>query len=242
MIFRRMLATCGLALAGSLFLPLSSCSNVVDTRSQMIVSVKDQTLLLTQDGVPVKTYKVSTSKYGLGDVHRSCQTPLGTMRVAKKIGNGAPAGAVFKSRRQTGEVLRPNAPGRDPIVTRIMWLQGTETCNRHAFERYIYIHGTPEEKNIGSPASYGCIRMTSADVIDLYNRIGVGAEVCVVRGGISSTRPGRDYVRATTRQREIEAAAAKLQQQQAVQQAGAAEQAKPTEHAKVAGRLIVTKA
>lgn len=238
-----MLTIGGLALASLLILPLSSCSNVTDTRSQMIVSVKDQTLLLTKDGVPVKTYKVSTSKYGLGDTHRSCCTPLGTMKVAKKIGHGAPSGAVFKSRRRTGEVLKPNAPGRDPIVTRIMWLQGTESRNRHAFERYIYIHGTPEERNIGKPASYGCIRMTSADVIDLYNRIGVGAEVCVVRGGLSTTRVGRDYVRAANREREAVEAAAKLKrQQEAAQQAEAGKPAKAGDHAKVASRLIISRA
>jgi lipoprotein-anchoring transpeptidase ErfK/SrfK len=82
--------------------------------------------------------------------------------------------------------LRPNAPGRDPIVSRILWLQGTQYKNRNAYRRYIYIHGTPEEWRVGSPASYGCIRMKSRDVIDLYQRVGVGAEVRIIRGSLFS--------------------------------------------------------
>jgi len=146
----------------------------------MIVSVKDQTMLLTKDGKPVKAYKISTSKFGLGSTRNSKKTPLGKMRIAQKIGGGAPSGAVFKSRRRTGEILRPNAPGRDPIVSRIMWLTGTQHHNRNTYGRYIYIHGTPEEYKIGRPASYGCIRMKSNDVIDLYRRVGLGAEVTIV--------------------------------------------------------------
>ncbi|GAA5494723.1 hypothetical protein Rhal01_00887 [Rubritalea halochordaticola] len=224
MLPRRLFAIYGLALTSLLFLPLSSCTNIPDSRSKMVVSVKDQTMVLTQDGQPVKAYKVSTSKYGLGDIHRSCRTPLGKMQVVRKIGGGAPSGAVFKSRRRTGEVIRPNAPGRDPIVTRIMWLKGLERCNRHAYERYIYIHGTPEERNIGRPVSYGCIRMTSSDVIDLYSRIGVGAQVEVVRGSLSSTREGREYAKAIDRQREAQEAAVK----------GVADVPEKSEHATVA--------
>jgi lipoprotein-anchoring transpeptidase ErfK/SrfK len=152
-------------------------------------------MLLTQYGKPVKSYNISTSKFGLGDTPRSMRTPLGTMKVAKKIGYKQPLGAVFKSRHPTGEVISPNAPGRDPIVTRILWLKGTERRNVNAFQRYIYIHGTPEESRIGSAASYGCIRMTSKDVVDLYSRIGVNAEVKVIRASLEDTLKGREYVR-----------------------------------------------
>jgi lipoprotein-anchoring transpeptidase ErfK/SrfK len=72
-----------------------------------------------------------------------------------------------------------DAPGRDPIVTRILWLEGLEPHNRNAFKRFIYIHGTPEERNIGIPSSYGCIRMRSADVMNVYNTVGVGARVLI---------------------------------------------------------------
>lgn len=173
---------------------LSNCGYpTVDRDNTMLVSVRDQQMLLVNKGEPVKAYSISTSKFGLGDKPGSKRTPLGTMKVAKKIGSGAPTGAVFKSRRPTGEVLRPNAPGRDPIVTRIIWLRGTETANRNAFRRYIYIHGTPEETKIGQPASYGCIRMRSRDVIDLYRRVGEGAEIRVIRGPLYTTLEGHKY-------------------------------------------------
>jgi lipoprotein-anchoring transpeptidase ErfK/SrfK len=174
---------------------LTSCGSAKrDTRNKVIVSVRDQQLLLVRDGKPVKTYKVSTSKFGIGDRPGSNCTPLGRMQVAKKIGGSARAGTVFKSRRPTGEVLKPNAPGRDPIVSRILWLNGTESGNRNAYRRFIYIHGTPEERRLGTPASYGCIRMGGKDVIDLYDRIGSGAEVRVIRGSLGATRDERSYV------------------------------------------------
>lgn len=83
----------------------------------------------------------------------------------------------FKDRRPTGEIVRADAPGRDPIVTRILWLKGLEAQNEHAFARTIYIHGTAEEWRVGSPASYGCIRMRSRDVVRLYDLLGLGARV-----------------------------------------------------------------
>ncbi len=172
---------------------LTSCGStpVADKSNKMIISVKDQTMLLTKDGNPIKTYRVSTSKFGLGNALNSKKTPLGKMEVAKKIGCGAKSGTVFKSRRKTGEVLPPNAPGRDPIVTRIMWLRGKEHRNSNTFGRYIYIHGTPEEFNIGKPVSYGCIRMKSSDIIDLYERVGEGAEVSIINDPLHRTAEGR---------------------------------------------------
>ena len=179
-------------IAGAL-LTLNSCGPVKDTRNKMLVSVRDQRMLLVHDNQPVKVYKISTSKFGLGSQSGSNRTPLGKMEIATKIGNGQPKGMVFKSRRPTGEVLRPNAPGRDPIVSRIMWLNGREYQNRNTYGRLIYIHGTPEEWRLGHPASYGCIRMGMNDVIDLYNRVGEGAEVQVLRGSLLHTPEGRLY-------------------------------------------------
>jgi lipoprotein-anchoring transpeptidase ErfK/SrfK len=171
----------------------SSCgsSPAEDNSSKMIVSVKDQTMLLTKNGKPVKAYRVSTSKFGLGNTRNSKKTPLGKMEIAKKIGGGSKAGTVFKSRVKTGQIMKPNTRGRDPIVTRIMWLKGNEYRNRDTYSRYIYIHGTPAEHKIGTPASYGCIRMKSHDVIDLYSRVGVGAEVKVVYDHLYKTPEGR---------------------------------------------------
>jgi L,D-transpeptidase catalytic domain len=147
---------------------------------RVVVSVRDQKLMLVQDGFAVATYPVSTSRFGLGDGWGSLTTPLGLLQVAQKIGDHAPSGAVFHKRRWTGEILAPNAPGRDPIVSRIIWLRGLEASNAHAFNRCIYIHGTPQEKIIGQPASYGCIRMKSSDVTALYERLPIGALVQIV--------------------------------------------------------------
>ncbi len=151
-----------------------------DGPSRVIVSVKDQKLMVMAKGARLATYPVSTSKFGLGDNWGHMTTPLGFMQVAKKIGDNAPVGAVFRNRRFTGEIIKPNAPGRDPVITRIIWLRGLQPSNAHAYSRCIYIHGTPEERNIGRPASYGCIRMKSRDVADLYAKLPVGALVEVV--------------------------------------------------------------
>lgn len=162
-------------LATTLF--LGGCAG--DTRHQMIISAADQKMVLLRDGQPTRTYPVSTSKFGLGDTHGSNTTPLGKLRVRKKIGEDMPAGTVFKSRVPTGEILPVDAPGRDPIVTRILWLEGLEPRNRNTFSRYIYIHGTPEERNIGLPVSYGCVRMKSSDVIELFDIVGEKAQVFI---------------------------------------------------------------
>ena len=152
----------------------------LDTSNQVIISVRDQKLVLLRNGSKVATYPISTSMFGLGDAWGRMTTPLGYLAVEKKIGDNVPVGAVFHKRRLTGEVLQPNAPGRDPITTRIIWLRGLEAQNAHAFQRCIYIHGTPEENKIGRPASYGCIRMKSKDVAELYDQLPVGAVVQII--------------------------------------------------------------
>src|SRR5216110_1012923 len=159
----------------------------LDTSSQLVISVRDQKLMLVQNGAKVATYPVSTSMFGLGDSWGQMTTPIGYLAVEKKIGDTAPSGAVFHNRRLTGEILQPNAPGRDPVITRIIWLRGLEAQNAHAFQRGIYIHGTPQEKTIGRPASYGCIRMKCSDVADLYNRVPVGAVVRIVPDRLPKT-------------------------------------------------------
>lgn len=151
-----------------------------DTVHTMVVSVPDQKLALYRKGQLVKVYDVSTSKFCLSTRNGSYGTPLGAHEIAKKIGGDQPQGMKFSSRRPTGEIVRANAPGRDPIVSRILWLSGKETGNRNSYDRCIYIHGTPEEWRIGTPASYGCIRMRSCDVMNLYGTVGVGAKVEIV--------------------------------------------------------------
>jgi hypothetical protein len=180
--FRTVAVIFSLISAGSAFaiMPL-------DTSSQLIVSVRDQKLMLVQNGGKVAEYPVSTSMFGVGDSWGRMTTPLGYLAVEKKIGDNVPTGAVFHKRRLTGEILQPNAPGRDPVITRIIWLRGLEAQNAHAFQRGIYIHGTPQEKTIGRPASYGCIRMKSSDIAELYNRVPVGAVVRIIPDRLPKT-------------------------------------------------------
>ena len=168
---------------------LASCA-APDTQHHIVISTRDQKLALLDRGNLLATYPVSTSKFGLGDRPGSRFTPLGQLQIAEKIGDNARPGAVFKDRRRTGEIVLANSPGRDPIVTRILWLRGRESQNANAFGRYIYVHGTPEERLIGTPASYGCIRMRSTDVVQLYNIVGVGAAVTILNAPLVSAVPG----------------------------------------------------
>ena len=167
---------------------ISSCA-APDSQHQILVSVRDQKLALLEQGNLLATYPVSTSKFCVGDRCGSYGTPLGRFAVAQKIGDGAPIGTVFKDRRRTGEIVAANSPGRDPIVTRIIWLRGLEQQNANAYRRMIYIHGTPEERSIGHPASYGCIRMCSRDIVHLYDLVGRGAEVTIVNEPLTSVVP-----------------------------------------------------
>ena len=168
---------------------LGSCV-APDAQHRVVISTREQRLAVLDRGNLLALYPVSTSKFGLGDWPRSCCTPLGKLEIAQKIGDGAPPGAVFKDRRRTGEIVASDSPGRDPIVTRILWLRGRQPQNANAFRRDIYIHGTPEERNIGLPVSYGCIRMRSRDIINLYDIVGLGAEVTIVDAPLAAVVPG----------------------------------------------------
>lgn len=159
---------------GALF--FASCADP----HRLVVSVPDQRMAVYRKNEHLGTFAVSTSKFGYGDERGTNHTPLGKLKVAKKIGGGQPSGMKFKSRRPTGEIVAVDAPGRDPIVTRILWLKGREGQNKNAYKRYIYIHGTPEEAKLGTPVSFGCVRMASRDVIWLYDTIGKGARVDIV--------------------------------------------------------------
>lgn len=149
-------------------------------QTAIVVSVAEQKLALLKDGGLAKRYPISTSKFGLGDSFNSYKTPLGKLRVCDKIGNHLAMGAVLKGRNPTGEILPVNAPGRDPIVTRILWLEGLESQNANARSRGIYIHGTVEEEKLGQPVSYGCIRMRSRDVVELFDEVPVGTPVLIL--------------------------------------------------------------
>lgn len=144
------------------------------------VSVAAQTLeVRAADGRTLKTFPVSTSRYGVGTEPGSLRTPPGRFRVAEKFGDGEPLGAVFKSRVPTGESGLGSTEG-DLVLTRILWLEGMQEHNANTIERYIYIHGTNHETTLGQPASHGCVRMSNADVAELYELVPAGCEVHVL--------------------------------------------------------------
>lgn len=134
--------------------------------------------LLNDAGEVIRRYAVSTSRFGLGSEPGSYKTPIGRFRVAEKYGDGAPPGEIFVSRQPTGQFGKEDDP-EDRVQTRILWLEGLEPGNANAKERYIYIHGTNAESLLGTPASHGCVRMSNADVIDLYERAPAGIEVVI---------------------------------------------------------------
>jgi lipoprotein-anchoring transpeptidase ErfK/SrfK len=158
---------------------LSQTLRALSAATEIVISVPDQQLAVIDRGKLISKYAISTSKFGLGDGNGTYRTPLGTLFVSAKFGDHLPAGAVIKNRVPTGEVVNVNAPGRDAIVSRVIWLRGMEQQNRSARDRCIYIHGTPEERRIGTPASFGCIRMRSRDVIALYDLAHIGMHVTV---------------------------------------------------------------
>jgi lipoprotein-anchoring transpeptidase ErfK/SrfK len=163
--------------------PSPTPAPVLETK--LVVSIPEQRLAVVVNDKVYRTYKISTSRYGEGDALGSWCTPTGRLAVATKIGATTPVGGVFQCRRYTGEVLSANAPGRDPIVSRIIWLRGLDYANRNAFHRCIYIHGTPQEDTLGRKASYGCIRMRSSDVVEIFNWITIGTGVAVLDKPIS---------------------------------------------------------
>ena len=140
------------------------------------VSVRAQRLTLRSGRKKIAVYPVSTSRFGLGSKEGSFKTPTGKFRIAEKIGEGQPSGTVFRSRRPvkpTRKMLRDD----DLVMTRILWLDGLERRNANTHARYVYIHGTNHEDEIGTPQSHGCIRMRNADVIDLFERVKEGTPV-----------------------------------------------------------------
>ncbi|HEX7081912.1 MAG TPA: L,D-transpeptidase [Gammaproteobacteria bacterium] len=150
------------------------------------VSLERQSLELLEDDELVREYRVSTSKHGPGERRGSFRTPRGRHVVRAKIGAGAPPGAVFRGRRFTGEIYTPELarafPGRDFVLTRILWLSGTEVGRNRlgdvdTMRRYIYIHGAPDSEPMGVPGSIGCIRMRNDEIVELFDRVPVGTVV-----------------------------------------------------------------
>jgi lipoprotein-anchoring transpeptidase ErfK/SrfK len=140
------------------------------SRTSIHISIRDQLLTLKEDEMPIRTYPVSTSRFGIGTEQGSLKTPIGRFRVAEKIGGDMPAGTIFQSRvpLKAGDPLPPT---EDLVMSRILWLDGLDEHNTNTHQRFIYIHGTKHEGKIGSPASCGCIRMRNADVVELFDRV-----------------------------------------------------------------------
>lgn len=171
----------------SILLATTQLSWGLSVATEIVVSVPDQQLAVIDRGKVISKYPISTSKFGLGDGSGSYRTPLGVLFVSAKFGDHLPAGAVIKNRVSTGEIVNPNAAGRDAIVSRVIWLRGMEEQNRGARDRCIYIHGTPEERLLGRPASFGCIRMRSRDVIALYDLAHIGMHVTITQCKIDNS-------------------------------------------------------
>lgn len=155
----------------------------------LLVSISQQSLTLSKDSLSPIAYRISTALAGPGQQKNSAQTPLGKHYVRAKIGHGLPENTVFRGRRPTGEVyteaLAKEYPGRDWILTRILWLCGREPGfnrlgNVDSMQRYIYIHGTPDSEPMGVAISHGCIRMRNKDIIQLFAAVSPGTQVLIV--------------------------------------------------------------
>ncbi|MGQ0586484.1 MAG: L,D-transpeptidase family protein [Gammaproteobacteria bacterium] len=156
------------------------------SKKRIDIDLSRQRLRLYEGKKVLREYKVSTAEKGAGERSGSYQTPRGRHKIRAMIGRGAPSGAVFVSRRFTGEVysaeLRKRHPDRDWILTRILWLSGLEPGKNRlrdvdTMRRYIYLHGTPAETRLGKPGSHGCVRMANKDIVELFDLVKPGTEV-----------------------------------------------------------------
>ena len=148
---------------------------------KLLISVARQLLTVFDDaGKTLREYPISTAKAGVGEISGSYQTPRGRHQIRAKIGSGQPENTVFVRRRPTGEIWTPELleqfPGRDWILTRILWLSGCEPGRNRlgcvdTMRRYVYIHGSPETAEMGIPGSHGCVRMRNADIVELFDLV-----------------------------------------------------------------------
>lgn len=154
---------------------------------KLLVSITRQALqILDENGAVLREYPVSTAKAGVGEISGSFQTPRGRHIIRAKIGAGMPANTVFVRRRPTGEIWTPQLaeqfPGRDWILTRILWLSGCQPGHNRlgcvdTMRRYVYIHGSPDNAEMGVPGSHGCVRMRNADIVELFDYVPCYSEV-----------------------------------------------------------------
>jgi lipoprotein-anchoring transpeptidase ErfK/SrfK len=152
---------------------------------KILIKTKVQEAYLLEDGIQIRRFKISTAKNGLGCQEGSMCTPLGKHVIAEKIGEKHPMGAVFRSRVFTGEVWSPDIANPlsqstdDLVLTRVLWLEGCEEHNLNTRGRYVYLHGTNQERLLGAPVSHGCIRLSNQDIVVLFDLVDVGTEVYI---------------------------------------------------------------
>ena len=161
--------------------------DIAPTKYILTVNLSRQTLSLFADGWFVKTYPCSSSRFGIGETNGSYRTPRGLHRIAEKVGDGKPAGTIFKNREVIGYVSELGVKA-GTITTRIMWLDGLEPgfnrgtngmVNVDTHDREIYIHGTGDQNSLGRPASFGCIHLADANLIPLYDLLPSGTLVWI---------------------------------------------------------------
>jgi len=164
---------------------LATCQRlgIAPTKYILAVHISSQRFSLFEAGKFVKTYRCSTSRFGIGQIEGSNRTPLGLHCIAEKIGGGEPPGTVFKSREAVGHTSQPEFADAK-ITTRILWLEGLEPgfnqgTNVDSHDRYIYIHGTADQETIGEPASHGCIHLADADLVPLFDLLPAGTLVWI---------------------------------------------------------------
>ena len=164
---------------------LATCDRlgIAPTHYVLTVNIARQTVSLYEQNRLVKNFPCSTSRFGIGEVLNSQRTPRGLHRIAEKVGDGEPAGAIFRDREVIGNVSELGVKAGS-ITTRIMWLEGLEPgYNRggkvDTYERTIYIHGTGDQHSLGRPASHGCIHLADPDLILLFDLLPSGTLVWI---------------------------------------------------------------
>lgn len=146
---------------------------------RITVSVATQQMVVWEGPRQIRTWPCSTSRFGLGYEPGSNKTPLGGFVIREKHGEGAAFGTVFKSRQPVGQWTADQITTDDLILSRILWLDGLEKRNANTWGRYIYIHGTNDERLLGRPASHGCVRLSNQAVIELYDVVPLGTTVWI---------------------------------------------------------------
>jgi lipoprotein-anchoring transpeptidase ErfK/SrfK len=150
----------------------------MQTSRNIHISIRDQRLTLKEDDISIRTYPVSTSRFGIGTEEGSLKTPTGQFRVAEKIGDGMASDTVFRGRVPL-QLNDPLPATEDFVMSRILWLDGLEEHNANTRGRFIYIHGTKHEDKIGTPASRGCVRMRNLDIVELFDLVEEGTPVII---------------------------------------------------------------